>query len=416
MKGFIIYSTYDIVDEKTQIQLFGKLENGQSFVAINNFEPYFYIKEEDLKKIDKYLEKFKVEKTDFANFNGDKVAKIIAPNHRELNKLFQGIHSKVDTYEADIKPHTRFLIDKNILSSLDIEGEHTSAEKIDCVYKEPDISPVSEIKHKLKVTSLDIETTSKADKIICIGMHGEDYNKVFMVTDRELEHTISCKTEEEMLIKFKSEFLKLDPDVIIGWNVIDFDLKYIESAFSKYKIPFDIGRNNDRARLRIEASYMRSSSADIPGRQVLDGLQLIQDPFLQQAPTMRFSQFESYTLEDVSQVILGKGKLLKGNLRCNELDRLYKENTKASHQKISDYNLNDCRLVYEILEKTDTISLAVERSELTGMTLDRITSSIAAFDSLYIREAKKHRIVSPTTRYGEKEERLKGGYVFSSGA
>ncbi len=415
MKGFIVYPTYELQDEKTIIQLFGKLENGQSFVTQNTLEPYFFIKESDLKAVEKYLSKYKAEKTTLTNFNGDRVVKIIAPNHRELNKLFQGIHHLADTYEADIKPHMRFLMDNHILSTLDIEGDYQSSEKIDRVYKEPKISPIKEEhKPKLKVISLDIETDSKMQKLICIGLSGENYKKTFFVTDKKLENAVSCKNEDECLTKFRQELLKLDPDIIIGWNVIDFDLKYLESAFAKHKIPFDLGRTNDKATLRIEGNFMRSSSADIPGRQVLDGLNLIGDPFLQQAPTMRNAQFESYTLEDVSQVILGKGKLLKRGVKKDDIDKIYKENTQKSHQLIADYNLNDCKLVYEILEKTETIPLAVERSELTGMPLDRITSSIAAFDSLYIRESRKHSLVSPTTRFGNKEERIKGGYVFSS--
>jgi DNA polymerase-2 len=415
MKGFIVYPTYELQEEKTVIQLFGKLENGQSFVTQNTLEPYFFIKESDLKAIEKYLSKYKVEKTTLTNFNGDKVVKIIAPNHRELNKLFQGIHHLADTYEADIKPHMRFLIDNHILSTLDIEGDYQSSEKVDRVYKEPRVSSVKEEhKPKLKVISLDIETDSNIQKLICIGLSGENYKKTFFITDKKLENAISCKDESECLEKFRQELLKLDPDIIIGWNVIDFDLKYLESAFAKHKIPFDLGRTNDKARLRIEGNFMRSSSADIPGRQVLDGLNLIGDPFLQQAPTMRNAQFESYTLEDVSQVILGRGKLLKRGVRKDDIDKLYKENTQKSHQLIADYNLNDCQLVYEILEKTETIPLAIARSELTGMPLDRITSSIAAFDSLYIRESRKHSLVSPTTRFGNKEEKIKGGYVFSS--
>jgi DNA polymerase-2 len=415
VKGFILYSTYDIVGERTIVRLFGRLENNQSFVTQNYLEPYFFVKESDLKQIEKYLGKYKVEKTDFTNFRGEKVTKISADNHRELNKLLQGVHN-IDKYESDIKPNSRFLMDSHILSSLDIEGDYQSSEKIDRIYENPTLKPTQDLKHKLKIISLDIETDSKLGKLICIGLHGENYNKVFFVTNHKLEHVISCKDEEEVLIKFREEFLKLDPDIIIGWNVIDFDLQYLETAFSKYKIPFDIGRTNDKPRLRIEASYMRSSSADIPGRQVIDGLNLISDPFIQQAPTMRNAQFESYSLEDVSQVILGKGKLIKRNIKKDAIDKLFKENTQKSHQAIADYNLNDAKLVYEILEKTDTIQLAIERSELTGMPLDRITSSIAAFDSLYIREARKRKLVSPTTHYGNKEERLKGGYVFSSGS
>lgn len=416
VKGFILYSTYDLIEEKTCVRLFGRLENGQSFVTQNVIEPYFFLKESDLPSVKKYLSKYKTEKTDFTNFNKEKVVKISHPSYRELNKLVQGVH-EIDKYETDIKPNARFLIDKDVLSSIDIEGDYQGSEKIDRIYNNPEIKPLhEEIKHKLKVVSLDIETDSKLNGLICIGLHGENYDKVFFLTKHKLEHVIPCKDEEEILLKFKEEFLKLDPDIIIGWNVIDFDLQYLEKAFAKYKIPFDIGRTNEKARLRLEANYMRSSSADIPGRQVLDGLNLISDPFLQQAPTMRFSQFESYSLEDVSQAILGKGKLIKRNIKKDAIDKLFKENTQKSHQAIADYNLNDAKLVYEILAKTDTIPLAIERSELTGMPLDKITASIAAFDSLYIREARKKKLVSPTTHYGNKEERLKGGYVFSSGA
>ncbi len=55
MRGFIVYSTHNTIEDKTTVQLFGKLENGQSFVTINTLEPYFFVKEQDVKKIEKYL-------------------------------------------------------------------------------------------------------------------------------------------------------------------------------------------------------------------------------------------------------------------------------------------------------------------------------------------------------------------------
>src|SRR3972149_3963653 len=115
MKGFIVYSTYETIEEKTIVQLFGRLENGQSFVTISKIEPYFFIKESDLKEIEKYLSKYKVEKTELKNFHGENVVKISAENQRELNKLSQAIHHlNIDTYEADIKPNMRFLINNHI--------------------------------------------------------------------------------------------------------------------------------------------------------------------------------------------------------------------------------------------------------------------------------------------------------------
>jgi DNA polymerase-2 len=415
MKGFIVYSDYDLIDEQTTVKIFGRLENNQSFVSLNKLAPYFFVKEEDEKAINKLLSKYQIEHTKLTTFKGEKVIKISSKSHIELNKLSSHLHEKgIDTFEADIKPHIRFIIDNNLLGSIELEGEYdTNANsKIDRIYSNPKITP-SDFHPKLKVASIDLEASTK-DKLYCIGIHTENKKINFMVTDKKLQNTIPCKTEEECLEKFKEELIKLDPDIITGWNMIDFDLVFLQNLFKKHKIPFDLGRTNDNVRLRIESNFMRDSSADIPGRLVLDAMQLIQDPFIQEAPSIKHANFESYTLENVSQAILGKGKLIKGEDRSIEIEAIYNSNSQNSLQKLSDYNLMDCELAYKILEKTGMIDLQVERSQLTGMQLDRVTSSIANFDSLYIREAHKRGLVSPTTKFGNKEERIKGGYVFSS--
>jgi len=408
MKGFIVYPSYLIINGKTHVQLFGRLENGESFVSINELQPYFFIKSPDLKKAEKYLQKFKVEKTNFTNFESQPVAKISCPHHIELNKLAKALHHlNIDTYESDIKPHFRFMIDNDILGSIEISGDWISSEKINRIYHNPEIKSAS-FNPKLKIISLDTESDKNTGELYCIGLYGDNYKKNFMVSSEKSQSVICCKDEYDCLMQFKNELMKIDPDIITGWSVINFDLKYLQALFRKHKIPFDIGRTNDNASIRIESSFFRSSSADIPGRLALDALALVKDPFIQEAPSIKNKKFESYTLEDVSQAILGSGKIIKGRDRHKEISALF---TGKQHQKLSDYNLMDCELVYNILEKTKIIDLAIERSQLTGMPLDRITASIAAFDSLYIREARKRGLVSPTTRYQEKEERIKGGYV-----
>ncbi len=413
MKAYIIYPTYETINDETIIQLYGRLENGQSFVTLNKLKPYFYIKEKDIKKIEKLLSKYETEKTNFTNFKEEKVIKISAKNQSELNKLYQALHKKADTYEADIKPHTRFLIDNNIMQTIKIEGDYQSSEKIDRIYNNPIISPIEPFKPKLKVASIDTESSKKTGQLYCIGLYTENEKKVFMITKHKLAQVISCKNEVECLEKFKSELLKLDPDIITGWNFINFDLVYLKSLFNKHKILFDIGRNNDNIRLRIESGFFRTSSADATGRQIIDALSTIRDPFIQEAPTIKNAEFESYTLEDVSQALLNSGKLIKGKSRHEEIEKLYEKNTAESNQELANYNLKDCELVYQILEKTKMIDLAIERSQLTGLPLDRITGSIAAFDSLYLRKAKTRNLVCPTTHFGNKEERIKGGFVQS---
>ncbi len=401
-------TSYDTKEEQTTIQLFGRLENGQSFAAVLDFKPYFFVKKGDITKLDTYISKYQVEPTRLKNFQGDTVTKISADTPALLAKLIETVHKlNLDTYEADIKPAMRFLMDQDILGSITIEGEYTIAPelKVDRMYKNPALKPTAYIP-KLNIISLDTES-SESGELFCIGLYEERYQKNFMVTNKKLQNTISCKTEEECMEKAKAELLKLDPDIITGWNMIDHDLQLLQALCKKHKLASDFGRNADSLQLRIENNFFKASSAQITGRQVLDGLSLLRDPFIKEAPSIKFANFDSYTLEDVSQAILGTGKLLKGKNRHAEITRLYK----TDPQKIVDYNLMDCKLVYDILEKTKMLELALQRSQLTGAQLDKITASIAAFDSLYIREAHKKGLVCPTTYYGRKESKILGGFV-----
>lgn len=407
MKGYIVDSDYDNSDGKTLIKLFGRLENEQSFVTLNYLKPYFFIKKSDEKKVKRLIEKFSVTDNKFSNFSGEEVIKISAENQTDLNKLVQNLHEEnIETYEADIKPVQRFLMDLDILRSVEIKGEHEPSELIDRVYKNPELKPV-EFKPKLKIISIDTESSKDSGKLFCIGIYAENYEKNFIVSNQKLKNAVSCKTENECLEKFRQEVIKLDPDIITGWNMIDFDLLYLKNLFKKHKIPFSIGRTNEEVAIRIESNYFKSSTAKIPGRQVLDALNMIKDPFIQEAPSIKKAEFDSYTLEDVSQAILKKGKLLKGKDRHEEIEILYEKD----QQKLVDYNLLDCKLAYEIALETKMIDLAIERADLTGVSLDKVTASIAAFDSLYIREGHKKKIVSPTSIFAKKEEKIKGGYV-----
>lgn len=435
MKGFIVYATYDIYHNQTVVQLYGRLENGQSFATLNTIEPYFFLAEKDAKKASPVLENHPSVKTACTNFKGESVMKVSAQNHLILSKIAESLHKKeIDTYEADVKPHTRFLIDRDIFASLNIEGKSESNGRVDHAFKEPVLTPAA-ASPKLKVISLDTESSHKNGNLFCIGMYAQGYEKNFLVSkipqekkmkdvknsqslvlehDRESKskdsrRVVLCSTEADALEQFKEELIKLDPDIITGWNIIDFDLNYLKEKFKKNKISFDLGRTDAEVRLRIESGFFKSSSAIIPGRQVLDAFNLIKDPYIKEAPSIKNAEFESFSLESVSLAILGEGKLIKGKNRHEEIEKIYT----TDQQKLVNYNLLDCKLAFDILEKTAMLDLAMERSELTGMSLDRVGASVAAFDSLYIREARKRSLVSPTTRYVHKETGITGGYVKS---
>ncbi|MBI2632325.1 hypothetical protein HYW75_04950, partial [Candidatus Pacearchaeota archaeon] len=191
MKGFIIYPTYKIINNIPYICLYGRLENDQSFLTLNEFKPYFFIKEKDSRSI-KNINK---EKTSFKDFNGNPVAKIIVNIPSDVPKLREKLEDKdIECYEADIKFVYRFLIDNNLQGSIDIEGDYESNEEIDRIYKNPEITPVKYYPN-LNVASIDIETNKEHDQLYCIGIYSDKIKKVLMVSQEINSSYISCKNE-----------------------------------------------------------------------------------------------------------------------------------------------------------------------------------------------------------------------------
>ena len=400
MKGFIIYPTYRIVGDKSYVYLFGRLENNQSFLTINELKPYFFIKAKDLKKALK-LSKFDHEKTDLTNFQKEPVTKIVIDIPSEIPELRNKFEkNSIECYEADIKFAYRFLIDKKIQGSLEIEGDYETGEKIDRIYKEPELKPADYKPNNLKILSLDIETSIDGKKLYCLSLYSDKYKKSFIVSKEKIKDAISCADEETLLENFSKVISLEDPDIITGWNVIDFDLNFLKEKFNYYKLPFQLGRDNSNSKIKIEKGFFRDSKADLVGRQVLDGLSLLRASFI---------KVRDYKLDTVASDILGKKKLISYKDK-SKIDQIYKEDP----EKLMEYNLEDAKLVYEILEKSGTLELSIQRSLLTGMQLDRVSASIASFDSLYLKKARERKLVCQTGKFSEKPSQITGGYVMES--
>ena len=92
MKAFVVYPTYRIIDGKAYVYLFGKLENGESFLSINYSRPYFFIKKNDLKKA-QTVDKFDYEETKSKNFNNEEVTKIIVDLPKEVSQIRKNLEA-----------------------------------------------------------------------------------------------------------------------------------------------------------------------------------------------------------------------------------------------------------------------------------------------------------------------------------
>ncbi len=414
MRGYIVDETYRIDGGKAYLYFFGRLENGESFLTINQFDPYFLIRAEDVEGAEKASTNiaFKIEKTPFKNMNDELVVKVIfnlPKDASELKKAFD--EKKIPSYEADIRPTQRFLLDQNILRSIEIVGEFTTDVYVSRVYLEPKLS-ASDWYPKLRVLSIDIETSMDGKNLFCISLSCRDdahsINEVLFVqnakhTQKQMQLTsaIVFLDEKTLLEHFRTTVIKLDPDIITGWNLIDFDLAHIKRKFEQYKIPFRMARQDWDCALRIESSFLKDSKADFPGRQILDGIHLLKTNFV---------KLDDYKLGTAAHELLGDEKLIGDENKGQEIENAYL----LHPQKLVDYNLKDAELVLNILDKTNAVELTVSRTMLTGMSLERVRGSVASFDSLYLRELRARNYVASSSQYTEKEEGISGGYVMES--
>ena len=180
-----------------------------------------------------------------------------------------------------------------------------------------------------------------------------------------------CADEKAALELFCERVRSFDPDVLTGWNTIDFDLTALQRIAARVRHPFELGRDAGAMKLRKAEGYFGSGQANVPGRLVLDGIDLLRGAFV---------RMDDYSLDAVAREVLGEGKAVAGDVR----DRVAEIQHNYAHDlpAFALYARTDARLAFEIVAKLNLVPLAFARSALTGMTPDRVAASIASFDFL----------------------------------
>jgi len=398
MKAYIVNATYRILDGKPIVHLFGRMENGESFLAKVPFVPYFAIKKKDLNKALEIRELDHVE-TNLKTFAGEPVVRMntVTPSDvKPTRELF--VDNDIITYESDIRFVQRFYMDHDILGTIDIDGAYSKGDNVTRVYDDAKIKAVTQYDVKLKVLSFDIETDKDIKNIYSCSIVCEDVKEVHIVTEKKVKDAILYNSERELLQGILERINQLDPDVMTGWNVVDFDFSVIRKRLQYYKIPFAIGRDSSTVNIRVRQDFFRDSSATVAGRIVFDGISLMKQSFL---------KFQDYKLNTVAEAVLGKKKV---ELEPDFWEK-FPEIVKNQPEKVVKYNLVDSQLVLDILNEKKLIELMIKKSLITGLQLDRVKGSVAALDSLYIREARKRGYVCPNSSFGERTERIKGAHV-----
>ncbi|WP_111637094.1 DNA polymerase II [Marinomonas shanghaiensis] len=300
-------------------------------------------------------------------------------------------------FEEDIKAHNRYLMERNIRGAVRFIGIPDPGGQ---VFRQARLIP-SDWQPDWKVWSLDIETSVSSNTLLSIGITSVDQRVAFVVTDQVSSSSLIQRfpDEKSLLLAFIRYVKKHSPDIFIGWNLIGFDLQFIDQRCQALGIRPAFGVNGDNWRIR-SSDNQGKYFATIPGRVALDGITLLK---------VGGYHFESYSLNHVSKEILNDAKLLHGAERWQEIERLHKEDLDA----FVAYNLQDCDLVLRIFEKLKLIELQQTRIDLTGIPLEQTGGSVAAFENLYLPRLHAAGWVAPAWT-NDDFVASPGGFVMSS--
>ncbi|ART79527.1 DNA polymerase II [Oceanisphaera avium] len=305
----------------------------------------------------------------------------------------------VSVFEDDIRLQERFLLNRFIRGAVAFIGKPSTRAGVttltDVRLKASDYSP------QFKVLSLDIECSGQGE-LYSIGLYGQHLACVLMIgTPEPANMDIRWQADEKALLRaFVNTLNDYDPDIIIGWNVVGFDFRVLQKRADLHGLSLRIGRGGQAMLLR-ESKYSGQSFISLAGRVVIDGIDALKTACY---------QFASFSLENVAQQLLHRGKQTEDvEHRLATIIRDFYHNK----PKLAAYNLEDCRLVWDIFVHTRLLDFLRLRSQLTGLELDRIGGSVAAFTQVYLPHLHRAGYVAPNLPAGGGLA-SPGGYVMDS--
>ena len=321
------------------------------------------------------------------DFRHRQVSGLYCLGYRTLLKLEKKLRQHgIDVYEADVRPPERYLMERFITAPVEFAGRPDGSNPQ--LLLDGQLKPAADYRPRLRTVSLDIETTMQGE-LYSIALEGCGQRQVYMLgspngdasaVDFALDY---CENRLDLLLKLEEWLALHDPDAIIGWNLVQFDLRMLQQHAERFQHPLRLGRGGSAIEWREHGAKQEHYFVSVPGRLVIDGIEALRSATW---------SFPSFSLESVAQSLLGEGKDIDNPYdRMASIDRMFAEDKPA----LARYNLKDCELVTRIFDKTGLLTFLLERASVTGLAADRSGGSVAAFEHLYMPVMHRQGLVAP---------------------
>lgn len=214
--------------------------------------------------------------------------------------------------------------------------------------------------------------------------------------------------EEKMLTSWRNFLEKVDPDIITGYNIANFDFPYLLDRARHLKVHgFEYwSRIPSMKSVSKETNFSSkqmgnrdTKATNTNGRLQLDLLQLVQRDHL----------LRSYTLNSVCSHFLGEQKEDVHHTMITELFN----GTPESRRRLALYCLKDAYLPQRLMDKLSCLENYTEMARVTGVPFNFLLSrgQQVKFISQLFRKALDQKLVIPDIRAESSEEQYEGATV-----
>ena len=384
----------------------------------------------------------------------DDIKKLGYALKKSINVLGLGFIT-LKMHEQDADPILQFVTNLDIPTAgwISFKGKEVDeTEKITLCHKEYNVKSTHICKHikntvgKVKIMGFDIEVNStnpfampspikpgdKVFQISCVFTRdGSEIYDNYLLTlgepDPEIlgdDITIQMfDTEYELLEGFTELIREENPNIIVGYNILQFDIHYMierakrEFCGTFYKMGFHKYNNSKEKTIKWSSQAYKNQEfqfLDAEGRVFVDLLPLIQRDY----------KFNNYQLKTVSMNLLGDTKddlSVKNIFKCyrigtkRELDGTYSAKAKKAMGIVGRYCVKDSILVVKLMEKMQTWIGLCEQAKTYNTSIFSIYTQgqqIKVFSQVYKYCLSQDIVVEKDGYIAKEDERYVGAHVF----
>ena len=370
---------YTSSKNRPTIHLFARDYEGKRVHLTFNYRPYCFIRTRDVTP--ELLEELKgvIGREDgYRDESNRELTKLVFNLPFNLRRAREKLEKKgIIHYEMDICAFTlRWLIDNNLF------------------YLYPE-APILEypadilVEDRSKTLYLDIEIDPQKETVLAISIAENSSTPLTLVSKRvntRIENVLEYSSEEELLKEFKALFKRIDPDIIVGWNIY-WDIKHLFKRYREHRIPYrDFSPLNQISYTRFLTNRYHSLSPQrrreigeqeiiIKGREVFDLARAYKQYFKRE---LKVPIIEA--LDKVARRHLGKGQV---PLNHTEIPKLWS----TDPDRIIERNRRDVTLLQELERELHIIEYFNNLRKEAGVRLRDVWYKHRLIDSGLLRIA-----------------------------